>query len=543
MMNVPCFGGDDAIRTFPMSPKVLISDKLSPAAVQIFKDRGVAVDVKPGLDKDALAEIIGGYDGLAIRSATKVTPKLLARADKLKVIGRAGIGVDNVDIPAATAKGIIVMNTPFGNSITTAEHAISLMLALARQIPMADASTQAGKWEKNKFMGVEITGKTLGVIGCGNIGAIVADRAQGLRMKVIAYDPFLSPERARDLGVEKVEIEELLRRSDFITLHTPLTEKTKNIIDARAIEAMKPGVRIVNCARGGLVDEVALRAALDGNKVAGAAFDVFTIEPATENPLFGHPNVVCTPHLGAATTEAQENVALQVAEQMSDYLLRGAIENAVNFPSITAEEAPKLRPFITLAEKLGSFAGQLTESGISKVQITFEGEVAKMKIKALTSAALSGLLRPMLGDVNVVSAPVVARERGMVVEETTREAEGDYESLITVTVETERQSRTVSGTVYADGRPRIVNIKGIRMDAEFGPSMIYITNLDKPGFIGRFSSTLGDAGINIATFHVGREAPGGNAIALIEIDGDLPEDVLTKVRALPQVQQAKPLRF
>jgi D-3-phosphoglycerate dehydrogenase len=362
-------------------------------------------------------------------------------------------------------------------------------------------------------------------------------------MKVIAFDPFLSPERAVDLGVEKVELEDLFRRADFITLHTPLTEKTKNIIDAKALTMMKPGVRVINCARGGLVDEVALRAALDGNKVAGAAFDVFTTEPANENPLFGHPNVVCTPHLGAATTEAQENVALQVAEQMADYLLRGAISNAVNFPSITAEEAPKLRPFIALAEKLGSFAGQLTETGISKVQITYEGEVAQMKIKALTSAALSGLLRPMLGDVNVVSAPVVARERGMIVEETTREAEGDYESLITITVETERQSRAVSGTVYADGRPRIVNIKGIRMDAEFGPSMIYITNLDKPGFIGRFSSTLGDAGINIATFHVGREAPGGNAIALIEIDGELPADVLAQVRALPQVQQAKPLRF
>ncbi len=526
-----------------MSPKVLISDKLSPAAVQIFKDRSIDVDVKPGLDKDQLAEIIGQYDGLAIRSATKVTAKLLTRADKLKVIGRAGIGVDNVDIPAATAKGVIVMNTPFGNSITTAEHAITLMLSLARQIPAADASTQAGKWEKNKFMGVEITGKTLGVIGCGNIGAIVAERAHGLKMKVIAYDPFLSPERALDLGVEKVELGDLFKRADFITLHTPLTEKTKNVIDAPALAAMKPGVRIVNCARGGLVDEAALRAALDSGKVAGAAFDVFTTEPATENPLFGHPNVVCTPHLGAATTEAQENVALQVAEQMSDYLLRGAISNAVNFPSITAEEAPKLRPFITLAEKLGSFAGQLTETGISKVQITYEGEVAQMKIKALTSAALSGLLRPMLGDVNVVSAPVVAKERGMIVEETTREAEGDYESLITIAVETERQTRSVSGTVYADGRPRIVNIKGIRMDAEFGPSMIYITNLDKPGFIGRFSSTLGEAGINIATFHVGREAPGGNAVALIEIDGELPDDVLAKVRALPQVQQAKPLRF
>ena len=526
-------------------PKVLISDALSPAAVQIFKDRGIEVDFQPALgkDKEKLAELIGNYDGLAIRSATKVSAKILEKAKNLKVIGRAGIGVDNVDIPAATARGVIVMNTPFGNSITTAEHAISLMLALARQIPEADASTRAGKWEKNKFMGVEIFSKTLGIIGCGNIGSIVADRAIGLRMKVIAYDPFLSEERARDLGVEKVELDTLFKRADFITLHTPLTDKTRNIIDAAALEKMKKGVRVINCARGGLVDEAALADALKSGQVAGAAFDVFVEEPATASPLFSLPNVVCTPHLGAATSEAQENVALQVAEQMSDYLLRGAISNAVNFPSISAEEAPKLKPFIALAEKLGSFAGQLTETGLSKVQISYEGAVAQMNTKALTSAAVAGLLRPMLQDVNVVSAPIIAKERGIMVEETTREMAGDFESLITVTVTTDRQSRHISGTVFADGRPRIVNIKGIRMDAEFGASMIYITNLDKPGFIGRFSSTLGEAGINIATFHVGREAPGANAIALIEIDGELPDEVLAKVRALPQVQQAKPLHF
>ncbi len=532
------------LKVFAM-PKVLISDALSPAAIQIFKDRGIEVDFQPALgkDKEKLASAVGNYDGLAIRSATKVTAKIVEQAKNLKVIGRAGIGVDNVDIPAATARGIIVMNTPFGNSITTAEHAISLMLALARQIPEADASTRAGKWEKNKFMGVEIFGKTLGVIGCGNIGSIVADRALGLKMKVIAYDPFLSADRANDLGVEKVELDDLFKRADFITLHAPLTDKTRNVVNADAIKAMKKGVRIINCARGGLVDEAALYEALKNGHVAGAAFDVFVTEPATENPLFGLPNVVCTPHLGASTSEAQENVALQIAEQMSDYLLRGAISNAINFPSISAEEAPKLKPFVALAEKLGSFAGQLTETGISKVQLTYEGAVTQMNTKALTSAALAGLLRPMLGDVNVVSAPVVAKERGIVVEEVTREMPEDYESLITVTVTTERQSRHVSGTVFADGRPRIVNIKGIRMDAEFGPSMIYITNRDKPGFIGRFSSTLGEAGINIATFHVGRDAPGGNAVALIEIDGELPETVLAKVRALPQVQSAKPLRF
>src|SRR6266436_836567 len=525
------FGRDDVSffqRKIPMpKPKVLISDALSPAAVQIFKDRGIEVDFQPNLgkDKEKLAEIIGDYDGLAIRSATKATAKILEKAKRLKVIGRAGIGVDNVEIPAATARGV------------------TLMLALAREIPQADASTQAGKWEKNRFMGVEITAKTLGVIGCGNIGSIVADRALGLRMKVIAFDPFLSPERAKDIGVEKVDLDDLLKRADFITLHTPLTEKTKNIIDAAALAKMKKGVRIINCARGGLVDEQALVAALNSGQVAGAAFDVFVEEPATSNVLFGHPNVICTPHLGAATTEAQENVALQVAEQMSDYLLSGAISNAVNFPSITAEEAPKLRPFIDLAEKLGSFAGQLTETGIMKVQITYEGHVAEMKIKALTSAALSGLLRPMLGEVNVVSAPAVAKERGMVVDEIVRAAQSDYESLITVTVATERQERSVSGTVYADGKPRLVDIKGIRVDAEFGKSMIYVTNEDKPGFIGSFAGLLGDAKINIATFHLGRNKQGGDAIALVEIDGAVPAEVLTKVQALPQVKQAKALAF
>ena len=525
--------------------KILISDALSSAAVQIFKDRGLEAEFQPKLGGDAekLAALIGEFEGLAIRSATKVTSAIIDKAKKLRVIGRAGIGVDNVDLGAATAKGIIVMNTPFGNSITTAEHAITLMLALARQIPQADASTQAGKWEKNRFMGVEITSKTLGIIGCGNIGSIVAERAIGLRMKVIAHDPFLSPERARDLGVEKVSFEELIRRVDFITLHTPLTEKTKNIIDASALAAMKAGVRVINCARGGLVDEKALRAALDRGHVAGAAFDVFTQEPATSNVLFGHANVLCTPHLGAATTEAQENVALQIAEQMSDYLLHGAISNAVNFPSITAEEAPRLRPFIELAEKLGSFAGQLTETGVRMIHLSYEGQVAGMNAKALTSSAVAGFLRPMLQEVNVVSAPGVAAQRGIVIEETTRAAAGDYESLITVSIVTERQTRFVSGTVFADGKPRIVNIKGMHIEAAFAPSMIYINSLDRPGFIGRFASILGDSGINIATFHLGRDVPRGNAMTLIEIDGELPTDVLAAVRALPQVQQALPLRF
>jgi len=526
-----------------MAPRVLISDKLSPAAVAIFQERGVEVDVKPGLDKDELTRIIGDYDGLAIRSNTKVTAKLLEHATRLKVVGRAGIGVDNVDIPAATARGVIVMNTPFGNSITTAEHAIALMFALAREIPAADASTQAGKWEKNRFMGVEITAKTLGIIGCGNIGAIVAARGLGLKMRVIAFDPFLSEERALELGVEKVELEALLARADFITLHTPLTAQTKNVLSAEALAKTKKGVRIINCARGGLVDEVALRAALDSGHVAGAAFDVFVEEPAKTNPLFGHPNVVATPHLGASTTEAQENVALQVAEQMSDYLTRGAISNAINFPSITAEEAPRLKPFIALAERLGSFAGQLTDDAITKVTITYEGAVATLKTKALTSAAIAGLLRPSLADINVVSAPSVAAQRGIVIEEATRAARHDYESFVTITVTTPKQERAIGGTVFADGKPRILSIKGIQVDAEFTPSMIYVTNEDKPGFVGRFASLLGEAGVNIATFALGRDALGGSAIALVAIDGDVPAPVLAKVATIPGVKAAKALRF
>ena len=435
------------------------------------------------------------------------------------------------------------MNTPFGNSITTAEHAIALMFALARQIPAADVSTQAGKWEKNRFMGVELTGKTFGVIGCGNIGSIAASRALGLKMRVVAYDPFLSEERAEELGVEKVDLDKLLARADFITLHTPLTAQTKNILSAEAIAKTKKGVRIINCARGGLVDEAALRAALDSGHVAGAAFDVFVEEPAKTNPLFGHPNFVATPHLGASTSEAQENVALQVAEQMSDYLVRGAITNAVNFPSITAEEAPKLKPFIELAQGLGSFAGQLTDDPIQKVTIVYEGAVANLKIKALTSAAVAGLLRPSLADVNVVSAPSVAASRGIVIEEAMRPSAGDYESFITLSVTTAKMERSIGGTVFHDGKPRILNIKGIKVDAAFTPSMIYVTNEDKPGFIGRFASLLGEAKVNIATFALGRDQPGGSAIALVAIDGHVSEAVLAKVGEIPGVRQVRALAF
>ncbi len=526
-------------------PRVLISDSLSPAAVRIFRQRGLDVDFEPTLGKepDKLASLISDYDGLAIRSATKVTARILHEASKLKIIGRAGIGVDNVDIPAATARGIIVMNTPFGNSITTAEHAIALMFALAREIPAADASTQAGRWEKNRFMGVEITGKTLGIIGCGNIGAIVAERGVGLKMRVIAFDPYLTDERAEALGVERVELEDLLARADFITLHTPLTTQTRNIISAENISKMKKGVRIINCARGGLVDEDALRQALDNGHVAGAAFDVFVDEPATQNPLFGHPHVVCTPHLGAATTEAQEKVALQIAEQMSDYLTRGAITNAVNFPSISAEEAPRLKPFVALAEKLGLFVGQVATAAIDKLSIVYEGAIAQQKTKAITASALAGVLKPILEDVNSVSAPLIAKSRGVIVEEITREAQSGYESLLTLCAHTSQGDIRVSGTVFDDGKPRVMRVGEISVDAEFAPSMIYLRNVDRPGFIGRFAGALGDATVNIATFALGRDAPGGSAVALVALDGETPGAALAAIQALPGVQQAIRLKF
>ena len=525
------------------TPRVLISDELSPAAVQIFKDAGVAVDFKPGLSKEELEKIIGQYDGLAIRSATKVTEKLIGKAAKLKVVGRAGIGVDNVDIKAATARGIIVMNTPFGNSITTAEHAISLMLALARQIPAADRSTQAGKWEKSKFMGTEITGKVLGVVGCGNIGSIVADRGIGLRMKVIAFDPYLSPERAIELGVEKVELDALLKRADFITLHTPLTDKTRNILDAAALKKTKPGVRIINCARGGLVDEAALAAALKSGHVAGAGFDVFVTEPAKENPLFGLENVVCTPHLGAATSEAQENVALQVAEQMSAYLLRGAITNAINFPSISAEEAPKLRPFVKLLEQLGSFAGQLTDRPIKGIRIEYSGDVGELNVKPLTAVAVAAVLRPLLADINMVSAVTTAKDRGIMVEEVKRGQDGAYESYVRLTVKSEDYERSVAGTVFSDGRPRIIQVRDINMEFEVAPHMLFIRNADKPGFIGKFGTLMGESNVNIATLNLGRHKPGGDAICLVAVDEAISDAVLAKVEQLPMVVRANRLRF
>lgn len=525
-----------------MAPRVLIADQLSPAAVKIFEARGVQADVITGLTKDQLLEIIDQYDGLAVRSATKADKDVIAKAKNLKVVGRAGIGVDNVDIPAATAAGVVVMNTPFGNSITTAEHAIAMMFALARQLPAADLSTQAGKWEKNRFMGIELYSKTLGLIGCGNIGGIVADRANGLKMKVIAYDPFLSPERAVEIGVEKVELDELLARAEVITLHTPLTDKTRNILSAENLAKTRKGVFIINCARGGLVDEAALRAGLDSGHIGGAAFDVFVEEPAKSNILFGHPNFIATPHLGASTAEAQENVALQVAEQMADYLLTGAVSNALNSPSVSADEAPKLKPFVALAEKLGAFAGQMVDSGLKSIEIAYVGEVSKLNVKPLTAAALAGVLRPMLAEINMVSAPSVAKERGITVSESRQELSPVYDSLMRITVTSASGERAFAGTVVG-GIPRVVEVKGMDLDAPFGPAMLYVNNLDKPGFIGAVGALLADAGINIATFNLGRTSAGGDAICLVGVDHAPSEAVLQAVKALPHVKEARALVF
>ena len=524
-------------------PKVLIADKLSDAALQIFVDRGIDTDVKVGLTPEQLIAIIGDYDGLAVRSNTKVTPELLKAATKLKVVGRAGIGVDNIDVRAATARGVVVMNTPYGNSITTAEHTIALLFALAREIPQAAASTRAGNWEKARFVGVELTGKSLGLIGCGNIGAIVADRALGLKMKVLAFDPFLSADRARELGIDKVDLDTLFARADFISLHSPLTEATRDIVNAGSIAKMKKGVRIVNCARGGLIVEDDLKAALDSGQVAGAALDVFKVEPPKDNPLLGHDKVVCTPHLGASSSEAQENVALQIAEQMVEYLLTGAVVNAINMPAVSAEDAPKLRPYLKLASQLGGFAGQLTEQALSQVVIEFSGAVAQLNTKPLVAVVLEGLLAPMNEAVNMVNAPVVARERNIKVLEVRSEGDSDYQTLIRVTVTTDEKTRSVSGTLFGGDQPRLVEIKGIPIEAELGANMLYVTNQDKPGFIGALGSLLGQQGVNIATFHLGRAEAGGDAILLAQVDQPLTEDIIAKVRALPQVVQAKALAF
>lgn len=524
-------------------PRVLISDKMDPNAARIFEERGCDVDVITGETPEQLIARIGEYDGLAIRSSTKVTKEVLAAATNLKVIGRAGIGVDNVDIPTASAQGVVVMNTPFGNSITTAEHAIALMMALARQIPEANARTQAGEWPKNGFMGVEVTGKTLGLIGAGNIGSIVASRALGLKMKVVAYDPFLTEDRAVELGVEKVDLDTLLSRADFISLHTPLTDQTRNILSRERLENAKPGLRIVNCARGGLIDEVALKDLLDSGHIAGAALDVFEVEPVKEHPLFGTPNFICTPHLGASTNEAQVNVALQVAEQLSDFLVNGGVTNALNMPSLSAEEAPKLKPYMGLAEKLGSLVGQLAHGNLTQISIEREGAAAELGGKPIEAAVLAGLMKCYSDTVNMVNAPFLAKERGLDVRSIRHEREGAYNTLIRVTVATSQGDRSVAGTLFGSGNPRLVEIFGIGIEAELAGHMLYIVNEDAPGFIGRIGTLMGENGINIGNFNLGRRDAGSEAILLLSVDQPISDDVIKQACALEGVKVVKALEF
>ena len=521
--------------------RVLIADKLSPSAEQVFKDRGILAESRTGLTEDELVEAIGEFDGLAVRSATKVTSRVLDVATKLRVVGRAGIGVDNIDMVEATARGVIVMNAPFGNSVTTAEHAIALMMSIARQIPAADRSTRAAKWEQSRFVGVELAGKTLGLIGCGNIGSIVASRAQGLRMRVIATDPFLSPERAEKLGIERLELDELLQRADFVSLHTPLNDSTRNLLNRECLAKAKRGIRIINCARGGLIDEDALYDAVTSGHVAAAALDVFLSEPPGPHPLFECENVIVTPHLGASTGEAQAKVALQIAEQMSDYLLTGAVTNALNMPSVSIEEAPLLKPYIELARQLGSFAGQIVQSGLKSVTITYAGEVAELNNRPITAAALEGLLSPLLANVNAVNASVVTKKRNIEVTTVERDSAEGYENLIRLTVQTECGDQTLAGTLFHAGRPRLVDVQGISMEARLAPRMLYTRNADKPGYIGALGSTLGDRGINIASFHLGRNE--ASAIALVEVDQEVSADILASICALPHVHQACVLTF
>lgn len=526
-------------------PKVLISDKMAPRAEEIFKEKGIDVDYLPEIGKnpDQLKKIIGQYDGLAIRSSTTVTPELLESASNLKVIGRAGIGTDNIDKDAATAKGVIVMNTPFGNSITTAEHAIAMMMASARSIPQANASTQRGEWPKSKYMGVELYNKTLGVIGCGNIGAIVIDRAHGLKMKVIGFDPFLTDERAIELGIEKVDLDDLYARSDFITLHVPKTDKTTDMINADSIAKMKHGVRIINAARGGLINETDLLDGLNSGKIASAALDVFEIEPAKENVLFGRDDVICTPHLGASTEEAQDNVAIQVAEQISDYLNNGAVTNALNMPSISAEDAPKLKPYLKLSEQMGLMMGQITDSAIQSISIIFSEEVSKLNNEPLTSMIIASLLKSSMDDVNIVSAPSVAKSRGINISKTYNETSKDFKTAIRLLVKTDNREKEITGAVFGDKSPRIVSLDNASLEIKIAPSMIFIRNDDKPGLIGDVGTILGNAIVNIADFSLGRIPETSEAVALLSIDGELPENALKELTSLKLVKQIKALKF
>ena len=523
--------------------KVLVSDKISDSGVKLLKmEPDMEVDVKTGLSPQELKEIIDEYDALVVRSATKVTRDIIEAASRLKVVGRAGTGVDNIDLEAATEKGIVVMNTPGGNTVAAAEHAISMMLSMARKIPQACASMKEGKWEKKKFMGVEVHGKTLGVIGMGRIGSLVAKMGLGLGMRVIAFDPYLSQKAAKDMGVTLTDLDTLYAESDFITIHAPLTQETRNMISREAFKKMKEGVMLVNCARGGIVDEEALMEAIEVGKVAGAALDVFASEPPPPDyPLLKLEEVICTPHLGASTREAQEVVAIAIVQQIIDYLKRGIVKNAVNVPSIKPELAAKAEPYIHLAQKLGSFIAQIFEGRMEELVVEYAGEVLEEGIyPTLTSAALAGLLKPILGNgVNMVNAPVIAKQRGIKVVESKSDQSEGYISLIRLILMGDGKETSASGTLIKRDAPRIVMVNGYPIEAEPTGYMLFFTNYDRPGVIGRIGTILGDAGVNIAGMRLGRTQPGELAIAILNVDSPVPEEVMEKIRALPNITFAK----
>ena len=523
--------------------KVLALDNLQKVGLDVFAKEGIEVDVKGKMTPEELAAVIDNYDGVVVRGATKATAASFEKVSRLKVIGRAGSGTDNIDKAAATKKGVVVMNTPGGNTVTTGEHAIALMMALARQVPQASASMKEGKWEKNRFMGTELTDKVLGVVGLGNIGKVVAERALGLRMVVIGYDPYVSKEDAGKLGVELVSLDDLYGRSDFITYHTPLTAETRNMVNAASLARMRKGVCIINCARGALINEPDLLAALESGHVRGAALDVFPVEPPPPDAsLLKHPNVILTPHLGAATTEAQEKVAVLIAEQICDFLKKGTIRNSVNFPSVSAELLPTLKPFLDLCEKLGSFHGQLLDSPLKELRVEYLGEVGKLTTAPLTISVLKGLLQFQTEEVNLVNARMVAEERGIKVAEATAAKTEDYASLVRVVAVTGKGESSVAGTVFGT-TPRIVKINLFPIDAELAGGMLMLENLDVPGVVGRVGTFLGEKGINIAGLKLGRKEAGGTAVSLINVDNPVPEKVLAQLSKLPNITSAKYLTF
>ena len=521
--------------------KVLISDNLAPVGAKILSDAGLEVDIKTGLPPEELKKIISEYDALVIRSATKVTEEIIEAADKLKVIGRAGIGLDNVDIPAASKKGIIVMNAPDGNATTAAEHALAMMMSLTRNIPQATASMKEGKWEKKKFMGHEVTGKTLGVIGIGRIGGILADRAQGLKMKVIAYDPHMPKDLVEKMGVELVSLEELCKRADYFSVHVPFTKETKHLISTKEFGLMKKEAMFIDCARGGVVDEAALYEALKNGEIAGGALDVFEVEPTTKDncPLLGLDNFICTPHLGASTTEAQLNVAVVIAEQVAEYLKTGTVTNAVNVPSVSADVLSQVGPFVTLGEMLGSFHMQIAKGGVEEVNIEYNGDLAEMETSPVTVAFLKGLFTPILQDaVNFVNAPFIAKERGIKVVESKSNKSEDFTNLLVIRVKTTDDENVLAGTVFGKNEGRLVRLNTFRLEAlPVGP-MLFVYNNDVPGVIGLLGTTLGNAGVNIERMTVGKEQEHGRNIILLNTDTLISKELLHKVRELPNINDA-----